>query len=46
VALAIYSVLGLLAIFTLDGDFRIGTLIVLGLIALKSWLVVLRAQLD
>ena len=45
-ALAIYAVLGILAALTLDGDFRIGTLLILGLIALKSYLVVLRHKLD
>ena len=44
--LAIYAVLGLLAALTLDGDFRIGILIVLGGITLKTWLVELRKKLD
>jgi hypothetical protein len=46
VALSLYAVLGVLAAFTLDGHFRIGTFIVLGGIALKTWLVVLKRRLD
>jgi len=45
-ALLVYAVLGLLAAITLDGEFRIGILIVLGGITVKSWLVELRKKLD
>jgi hypothetical protein len=45
-ALSVYAILGILVWLTLDGDFRIGTLIILGLIALKTWLVVLKRTLD
>ncbi len=45
-AYAVYAVLGLLALLTLDGEFRIGILILLGGIALKTWLVELRKRLD
>ena len=44
--MGIYAILALLAALTLDGDFRFGTLIVLGGIALKTWLVELRNKLD
>ena len=45
-ALATYAILGLLAALTLDGEFRIGILILLGGITLKTWLVELRKRLD
>jgi hypothetical protein len=46
VVLLVYAILGLLAAVTLDGEFRIGILILLGGITLKSWLVELRKKLD
>lgn len=46
VALATYAILGILAAATLDGDFRIGILILLGGITFKTWLVELRKKLD
>ena len=46
VALLVYAILGLLAAVTLDGEFRIGILILLGGITVKSWLVELRKKLD
>jgi hypothetical protein len=45
-ALATYAILALLAALTLEGDFRIGILILLGGITLKTWLVELRKKLD
>jgi uncharacterized membrane protein YczE len=45
-AMVVYAVLALLAILTLDGPFRIGTLVFLAGVALKTWLVVLRRKLD
>ena len=45
-ALSIYAILALLAAVTLDGEFRIGIFILLGGMALKTWLVVLRQKLD
>jgi len=44
--MAILVVLAALAAFTLDGPIRIGTLVFLGGIALKSWLVVLKNRMD
>ena len=44
--LAVYAILGILASLTLDGEFRIGTLIFLGGIALKTWLAVLKQRQD
>jgi hypothetical protein len=41
-----YVVLAVLAVFTLDGNLRIATLIFLGGIALKTWLVVLKRRQD
>jgi len=45
-ALGVYAILGILAAITLDGDFLIGTLILLGGIALKTWLAVLKERQD
>jgi hypothetical protein len=45
-ALAAYAILGILVLVTLDGEFRIGTLIILGGIALKTWLAVLKQRQD
>lgn len=45
-ALAAYAILGILAVFTLDGEFRIGTLVFLGGMALKTWLVLLKQRMD
>ena len=44
--LAILGALASLAFFTLDGVIRIGTLVFLGGIALKTWLVVLKDRMD
>ena len=41
-----YAVLAVLAGFTLDGKFRIGVWIFLGLFAFKTWLVVLKRRSD
>jgi hypothetical protein len=46
VTLAILAVLAGLAFLTLDGVIRIATLIFLGGIAIKSWLVVLKSRVD
>ena len=45
-AMSTYAVLAILAGFTLSGDIRLVTLIFLGGIALKTWLVVLRRRAD
>jgi hypothetical protein len=45
-AMSTYAVLALLAGFTLSGDVRLATLIFLGGIALKTWLVVLKRRED
>jgi len=44
VALSNYSVLAILAFFTLDGKIRLATWIFLGAFALKTWLVVLKQR--
>lgn len=41
-AMAGYVIFALLATFTLDGQFRIATLIFLAGLAVKTWLVTLR----
>jgi hypothetical protein len=41
-AMVCYIMLGSLAWFTLDGSFRLATLIFLGGLAVKTWLVTLR----
>lgn len=41
-AIAAYCILGLLAGFTLDGSWRLATLIFLAALVLKTWLVTLR----
>lgn len=41
-----YAILAVLAGFTLSGDIRIVTWIVLGGIALRTWLVVLKRRED
>jgi hypothetical protein len=46
VALAIYAVLALLAVVTLEGKIRIATLIFLGGFAIKTCLVVLNSRMD
>jgi hypothetical protein len=46
IALVIYLVLGLLAIFTLEGKIRTATLIFLGGFAIKMCLVVLKRRMD
>ncbi|HLH38713.1 MAG TPA: hypothetical protein VKX39_06160 [Bryobacteraceae bacterium] len=45
-AMACYAALALLAGFTLDGKIRIGTWIILGYFALRTYLVVLKRQLE
>jgi len=45
-AMAILALLAILAALTLDGPIRIGTLVFLGGIALKTWLVVLKSRID
>ena len=45
-AMVAYVVLAILAGFTLTGPFRIGIWILLGGIALKTWLVVLKKRTD
>jgi len=41
-AMSTYAALGLLAGFTLTGRIRIATWLILGLFAIKTWLVVLK----
>jgi hypothetical protein len=41
-----YGALAVLAGFTLTGDIRLVTLLILGLFALKTWLAVLRDNVD
>ena len=43
-ALSIFTALGILAYFTLDGTILLATWIFLGAFALKSWLVVLKQR--
>ena len=43
-ALATFAGLGILAYFTLDGKILLGTWILLGAFAIKSWLVVLKER--
>jgi len=38
VAMACYAVLALLSAFTLEGEFRIGVWILLGGLAVKTWI--------
>jgi hypothetical protein len=45
-ALLAYAGLAVLAGFTLDGNIRIATWILLGAFALKTWLVVLKRRAD
>ena len=45
-AMCTYAALVILSLFTLDGKIRIATLIVLGAIALKTFLEVLKRRLD
>jgi uncharacterized membrane protein YczE len=45
-AMAILAGLAILAGVTLDGPIRIGTLVFLGGIALKTWIAVLRDRVD
>ena len=45
-AMASYAVLAILAGFTLDGAYRIGVWVLLGGIALKTYLAVIRERLD
>ena len=44
--MAFYAALAILAGFTLKGDIRIATLLFLGAMALKTWLVVLKRRTD
>lgn len=46
VAMSLYAILGLLAGFTLDGELRIGTLLILGLFAVKTWLGEIKRNLE
>jgi hypothetical protein len=41
-AMSAYAVLAILAGFTLSGQIRIATWLILGLFAIKTWLVVLK----
>ncbi len=45
-AMSGYAILAILAGFTLSGDVRIVTWIVLGGIAIRTWLVVLKRRQD
>jgi hypothetical protein len=45
VAMGCYAVLAILAGFTLDGKMRIGTWIVLGYFAVRTYLVVLKRRM-
>lgn len=45
-AMACYGALAVLAGFTLDGRIRIGTWIVLGYFAIRTYLVVLKGRLE
>lgn len=45
-AMACYAVLALLAGFTLDGKIRIGTWIILGYFAIRTYLVVLKSRTE
>ncbi|MGC4052509.1 MAG: hypothetical protein QM757_24525 [Paludibaculum sp.] len=45
-ALVAYAAIGLAAWFTLDGQFRLIVLILLGVFAVKSWIAVRREELD
>jgi hypothetical protein len=44
--MAVYAVLAIAAWFTLDGMLLWGTWILLGVFAVKTWLVVLKRRLD
>ena len=46
VAMSAYAVLAIMAGFTLTGQFRIGTWVVLGYFAFRTWLVVLKDRSD
>jgi hypothetical protein len=46
VTMSIYAILAILAFVTLTGDIRIATMVFLGGIALKTWLVVLKRRTD
>lgn len=45
IALAAYAALGAAAFFTLDENWRIGVLVLLGALAVKSWLDVKKSEL-
>lgn len=45
-AMSAYAVLAILAGFTLTGDIRLGTWIILGYFAIRTWLVVLKRRED
>lgn len=45
-AMAGYALLAVLAGFTLDGKIRLGTWIILGYFAVRTYLVVLKRSLD
>jgi len=45
-AMSAYAVLAILAGFTLTGDIRVGTWVILGYFAFRTWLVVLKRRED
>jgi hypothetical protein len=45
-AMSAYAVLAILAGFTLTGEIRLGTWIILGYFAFRTWLVVLKRRED
>ncbi len=45
-AMCAYAVLAILAGFTLTGQIRIGTWVILGYFAFRTWLVVLKDRAD
>jgi hypothetical protein len=45
-AMSAYAVLAILAGFTLDGNIRLGTWVILGYFAFRTWLVVLKRRED
>lgn len=46
IAMACYLALAVLAAFTLDGKIRIGTWIILGYFAVRTFLVVLKRRME
>lgn len=45
-AMSAYAVLAILAGFTLTGNIRLGTWVILGYFAFRTWLVVLKSRED